>query len=73
MRTKLLIRLHAIRAIHAGRVEPFYADGVTDVDRGGQLSFGDDDAGAFVATYYRGLAREGPVVLEGVEVGVADA
>lgn len=59
--------------MEAGRHEPLDADLVADVDVGHQLALLDYYAGAFVTTDHRGLARQGPVVVERVQVGVADA
>lgn len=46
---------------------------ITDFDVFDQLAAGYHDTGAFVAAYEGQLGGDGPVAIDGVEVGVADA
>lgn len=45
----------------------------TDFDVFDEFATGYHDTSAFVAAYEGELSREGPVAIDGVEVGVADA
>lgn len=72
-RAQRLVGLAALLAAHARPVQPLDAHVVANLDVGDQLAAGYHHAGSLVAADEGHLGGEGPVSIDGVEVGVADA
>lgn len=69
---KWLIHLTTEGAVEARAVDPLDADVVADGNIFDEVTAGDDNTGAFVATDQGHLSGQGPVAQHGVQVSVAD-